>query len=774
MGRKRKSARDKRLDNFRSNRSKYLDSVESKKLERIKEKQITGHKVDDDKVKRRKVSNSYDEQIDQKFYDTSSQKFDKDFLMYQFVSDNREKLMQNIEPEMIKSSIDIDLRNFYKGFDEETIENIKINFCGFIKYILTDCIASGLYRGEFKIDIIHFVKLVFIIKSDKLIEFHDDNLKNVDTNESNFIRSFKDMIPKQNSCTKFNDEILREKFIKCENELLDKLKNKLDELDRDVLRMKLSSIIYRISSTMDEVTEFNDCNDVSNKPITRIDAIAHERNIQKLFVDSMLYPLMRICDFAYGNGEYRYAYNGIVKYEIPNEFKSQNHNLIQLIGQMISPNITVQINNSSESIKSYPIEIKLPGSIKNLIEEIDKSEMSIQNQKIYNEAILQMILCNVNFCFIADHNQTIMLHYEKNGYKNIKNIKQNNDVMVGIPFRYLVLDNTFESIINCSGDLKFKDKFSFQMIMLIISRNLFINSGDVKELLPKVSKTPKQVQKIKMDLFEEIMSNEFKDDHLSDSDPVAGSSSQLRGLPASPDVTSADPLVNDFKIFHCLFELPYVKVLSTPKYGGDDAANPSVILLCKKAEIEKLDILTNKESNDEFVVLKIYDIGWSQIYFDKKFDWKYNYEELDFKQYYQKYIYNGLFWNELKIMNRIQDHNDSVTNNNKKINVPSLLSFGMLSSYGYNGPFIIESYVDCIQNKPSKKEHFKQGLKEFNKLRKIGIDHNDIAQRNVGFDETDKKFWIIDFDQGKMLPEGEKYAPMNYSSLKAELECEYL
>ncbi|CCH42134.1 hypothetical protein BN7_1678 [Wickerhamomyces ciferrii] len=121
MGRKKKSAREKRLDNFRSNRSNYLDSTENKKKE-------MGHKDDDndddDKVKRRKVPEPTDKQNDQGSHGTS-QKLDEKFSMFNFVSDNKEKLKQNVESEMIKSSIDIDIRNFYRGFEPETIENIK-------------------------------------------------------------------------------------------------------------------------------------------------------------------------------------------------------------------------------------------------------------------------------------------------------------------------------------------------------------------------------------------------------------------------------------------------------------------------------------------------------------------------------------------------------------------------------------------------------------------------------------------------------------------------
>ncbi|CCH42136.1 hypothetical protein BN7_1680 [Wickerhamomyces ciferrii] len=346
--------------------------------------------------------------------------------------------------------------------------------------------------------------------------------------------------------------------------------------------------------------------------------------------------------------------------------------------------------------------------------------------------------------------------------------------MVEIPFQYLVLDNTFESIINCSGDLELKDKLSLQMIMLIISRDPFISSGNVRKLLPKVSKTPKECQETKMNFFKEMMidfdTNDDNDDDSSNSNPIAGYSSQMRSSSALSNTVS---LVNDdFKIFHCPCVLPYVKILSGLKNG--DEYNPSVVLLCKKSKLEELDIMkySNKdESNNDFVILKIYDIGWSQLHFDSKFERRYNYEELSFKEYYKEHIYKGLFLNELKIMKRIQNYNDKDENKEKKINVPTLLNYGMITSYGYNGPFIIESYVDCIKNKPSKEKHFKLGIEQYNRLLGIGINHNDIARRNVGFDEDEQKFWVIDFDHGKMLHEGKKYTyPMDYETLKRELK----
>ncbi|CCH42105.1 hypothetical protein BN7_1647 [Wickerhamomyces ciferrii] len=399
--------------------------------------------------------------------------------------------------------------------------------------------------------------------------------------------------------------------------------------------------------------------------------------------------------------------------------------------------------------------------------------MSSKGEKIFNEAISQMIQCDTNISFVSDQNKTIMLHYQKNGDKNTSEFElENKNFMVEIPFQYLVLDNTFESIINCPGDLELKDKLSLPMIMLIISRDPFVSSGNVRKLLPIVSKTPKQCQETKMNFFKEMMVNfdtkEPNDYDSSNSNPIAGSSSQMRSTSALSKTVS---LVNDdFKIFHCPCELPYEDILSGSKNG--DEYNPSVVLLCKKSELEKLNIIkSNEESNDDLVILKIYDIGWSQLHFDSKFERKYNYEELSFKEYYEKHIYKGLFLNELKIMKRIQNYNDNDKNKEKQINVPSLLNYGMITSYGYNGPFIIENYVHCIQNKPKTKESLELGVEQFNRLLGIGINHDDIAERNVGFDEDEQQFWVIDFDHSEMLPEGRRYVnPMTSERLKSDLE----
>ncbi|CCH42107.1 hypothetical protein BN7_1649 [Wickerhamomyces ciferrii] len=227
MGRKRKSAREKRLDNFRSNRSNYLDSTENKKKK-------MGHKVDVDD----KVANSSDKQslnksnVENDHEKQNKQKSDnKKVLIYRLISDNKEKLMQNVKSEMVKSSLDIDIRNFYKGLEHGTIEYFKKNFYEFIEDFLMMYIDPEVRHTEdLEIDIIHFVKLVFFIKKNPFIRPYIDNLQYIDTTDTNLIGCFKNMKPKSNFSSKFDDDILREKFIKCENELLDKLKEKRNEL----------------------------------------------------------------------------------------------------------------------------------------------------------------------------------------------------------------------------------------------------------------------------------------------------------------------------------------------------------------------------------------------------------------------------------------------------------------------------------------------------------------------------------------------------------------
>ncbi|CCH42097.1 hypothetical protein BN7_1639 [Wickerhamomyces ciferrii] len=190
---------------------------------------------------------------------------------------------------------------------------------------------------------------------------------------------------------------------------------------------------------------------------------------------------------------------------------------------------------------------------------------------------------------------------------------------------------------------------------------------------------------------------------------------------------------------------------------------------CTRSDLEKLNLIQNKESNDECMAVKIYDISLAQDNFNDNIkNWGY---EGNFEDYFNKIIFYDKFIKELRIMNHIQHYNNGISDDKRRINVPNLINYGMLASFNFNGPFIVESYVNCIQWKPKTKDHIQLGLEQVNRLSEIGIIHGEISKRNVGFDEEQQKFWIIDFDHGEILEEGKENGnPMTYEKLEQYLK----
>ncbi|CCH42112.1 hypothetical protein BN7_1655 [Wickerhamomyces ciferrii] len=453
--------------------------------------------------------------------------------------------------------------------------------------------------------------------------------------------------------------------------------------------------------------DVNKDEDIENKATSKDDFVkTKKQQVQKKFERSIT-PFKMLIDLVYGPNVLNCYPNQEIIFELPSQLKGQFPNFRD--GQSVIPDLTFSVVNSSGKEQLYPLEIKLP-SIKNLTEEIENNDkISFQNQGIWKKAIMEMLACGSEILFISDYNQTIMLHYQKNGDKGTEIIEQTNGVSIAeIPFQILLIDNTYQPTIKRAANMNIEQKITLEMIMLILLRTPFKSSGDSRKLLRKVLYEPRRVQEQHINFLKAVHKNN------------------------SSSFSSDNSLVpsGDIKSYNC--ELPYEDILSSSKNG--DEYSPSVVLLFQKSTLEQLNILNiNKESNDELVVLKIFDVEWSQIQFNQRYSWVY---DGNFENYYSKYIYNDKYLKELRIMKRFQDYNDSINNDDDKINTPSLLGFGMLTSFGYNGPFIIESYVDCIQNKPSKEDHIKLGVEQYNRLLGIGINQNDIAERSIGFDET--------------------------------------
>ncbi|CCH42113.1 hypothetical protein BN7_1656 [Wickerhamomyces ciferrii] len=157
-----------------------------------------------------------------------------DLLIKKLISQNKEKIIQNFELELVsKSSTDVDINNFYKDLDHETIKFLKKDSFKFIIYAIDICFnENGQYfekldtNGEDDHTEVHLFKLIFLVRKNKLPDIkrdmiiHEDKSNHKseygstmsrDSTSSILIKNFKEMVPKP-SC-KFDQEILRKKFI---------------------------------------------------------------------------------------------------------------------------------------------------------------------------------------------------------------------------------------------------------------------------------------------------------------------------------------------------------------------------------------------------------------------------------------------------------------------------------------------------------------------------------------------------------------------------------
>ncbi|CCH42115.1 hypothetical protein BN7_1658 [Wickerhamomyces ciferrii] len=777
--------------------------------------------------------------VDQEFFDSSQRSKNNNSIIRQSVLNNKEILIKNFEAELIKSSIDIDVRDFYKNIDHETTKIFKKDFFIFITTAIKKFFVNKpeyfLNESSCPINFIHFFKLVFVSRVDKInakfsviteitedmstvneeyIATSTNDTKSQGAIHSKFIELFKEMVPKPSD--EFDDEDLARKFRYCEEELIQKLEQ-LRLKDPSTLFEDLDNILTKITENVideidlvvhdDDDTQTNSTSSGSKNIDEEIKS--HEKNqkaqdkklkehkehmkymkhkretkIQNTF-DKSITPFKLLCNLVYDPKLFNCYQNEKITFVLPEDLEEKFPHLKD-VKNVIETDLTFKIHNTSGNTTKaakYPLEIKLP-SIATLLNELGSHDISSRSRGIYKQVINQMVAFKTNVCFLSDHNNMVILLFQENGENGIteSKLKNSNDLMVEIPFRILTIDNTYQNILKYTGDLDIKDKLTFEMLMLIMMRHPFEALGDSKKLLDFVLLDPRKIQEQRIRFMKSIISYFNDEDFLSNddfSDTPTIVSSQIRPSSSSSSNNTLIPTPNkdlkqdlkqdlnkDLKFFNCPMILKHVKDILSETITGQES-KPSVSLLLHSSELEKLNIMCiDQKSKNELVVLKIFDVEYAHINYHKSWI---KYQYADFKEFYRENIYKDAFLKELKVMRRIKSYNDSVFED-KKINTSSLLGFGILTSFVYNGPFIIHSYIDCIiRQKPKTKEHLELGIQQFNRLLGIGINHNDIAKRNIGFDEEEKKFYIIDFDHSEMLPEGKKY---NYSMTYEMLKCE--
>ncbi|CCH42106.1 hypothetical protein BN7_1648 [Wickerhamomyces ciferrii] len=94
------------------------------------------------------------------------------------------------------------------------------------------------------------------------------------------------------------------------------------------------------TTTQDQVDNYD------QKIFNRSNAIREELFDFGSFGRSMICPFKNLCDFAYEIDVFDYSPIRTLRYEIPNAFKSQKQNFIHLLGQIITPTITIYVKDS--------------------------------------------------------------------------------------------------------------------------------------------------------------------------------------------------------------------------------------------------------------------------------------------------------------------------------------------------------------------------------------------------------------------------------------------
>ncbi|CCH40855.1 hypothetical protein BN7_389 [Wickerhamomyces ciferrii] len=113
-------------------------------------------------------------------------------------------------------------------------------------------------------------------------------------------------------------------------------------------------------------------------------------------------------------------------------------------------------------------------------------------------------------------------------------------------------------------------------------------------------------------------------------------------------------------------------------------------------------------------------------------------------------------YNESDALELIRGYNDTVDNDEMRINVPKLLLSGFIKkgdgSILQNEYFICLEPISFIDNHPKnevKQSRFtiKDGLKQMRLINSLGIDHEDLYARNVSINPQTKEVLIFDFNK---------------------------
>ncbi|CCH41032.1 Serine/threonine-protein kinase [Wickerhamomyces ciferrii] len=351
--------------------------------------------------------------------------------------------------------------------------------------------------------------------------------------------------------------------------------------------------------------------------------------------------------------------------------------------------------------------------------------LPINDIKLWSRSFSQLLLSSSHSSIIGDHDTTFFMKLPSpNTDFNLK-VKE---VPILIDFEKSI--QSFESVV-----------FSEVEYLKINNReSIFDGNGPVFT-------TPMLLVLL---IFEEI-SGHSSHDHATSLLDCATLNNPMSSSFVESDIIAYDKIMR-YTIERLKSEPSLTNKLQTPIIN-DHIINPSKILRQYERLYDNPKVTMVIKSKDlplefevdaceeEMVVLSIYDIDdhfLSFIDYKRK-----NIDDLTFEQYYSELI-SSQFLIELKSLLKIQKYNEA--NPEIQMNSPGLKGYGSLISNGFNGFYLIQEYLPFINDKPCTKLHLEHGVKELEKLHKLGIIHGDVKIDNCCYNYEDNKFYLIDFN----------------------------